>query len=185
MTLQIQQQTKQQLHYWVAGLLGSSGIALSSLVPGGPIETRSFAHINPLTLGLFNTFLTTLALGSLLLIYFVLKSERWAMIAAAVCGLSFLGVYGLDLAQIFPVSPDAMPPALLAIEIIGTLLSLPLILLAIQALPASGKSQMVSASALHTHANSAAQPSHMTALLGLSIVALSIIVFATRSAMGL
>jgi len=92
--------------YWVAGLLGFSGLALGLLVPGGPIETRSFVHINPFTLGAFNTFLTTLGLGSLLLIYFVLRSERWVMFAAAVCGLSYLGVYGLDLAQVFPVSPS-------------------------------------------------------------------------------
>jgi hypothetical protein len=82
------------IKYWVASLLGFSGLTLSLLVPGGPIETRRFGHINLLTLGAFNTFLTTLGLGSLLLIYFVLKSERWAMLAAAVCGLSYLGVYG-------------------------------------------------------------------------------------------
>ncbi|MBP0013801.1 MAG: hypothetical protein J7545_06810 [Roseofilum sp. SBFL] len=80
-----------QSKHWVAGLLGISGIALGTLVPGGPIETRSFDHMSPLTLGVFNTFFTTLVLGSLLLVYFTLRSRRWAMITAAVCGLSYLG----------------------------------------------------------------------------------------------
>ncbi|MEO0886325.1 MAG: hypothetical protein AAFY54_10350, partial [Cyanobacteria bacterium J06648_10] len=108
-----------RIQHWVAGLLGISGIALFTLVPGGPIETRSFAHINSITLGAFNTFLTTLVLGSLLLVYFVLRAHRWAMMGAAISGLSFLAVYGLDLVKIFPVSPDAMPPALFAVEVLG------------------------------------------------------------------
>ena len=29
-------------HHWIAIVLGFSGIALGVLVPGGPIETRSF-----------------------------------------------------------------------------------------------------------------------------------------------
>ncbi len=174
-----------QIKHWVAGLVGISGIALGTLVPGGPIETRSFGHMNPLTLGVFNTFLTTLVLGSLLLVYFVLQSKRWAMIAATGFGLSFLGVYGLDLVKIFPVSPDAMPPALLTIEVLGTILSLPLIALSVQAsqelnqpahaatpIPASSPAQI-------------AQTPQLIFIVGLVLVAIGIITFATRSAMGL
>ena len=40
-----------KIQHWTAILLGVSSVSLSVLVPGGPIETRSFAHINPLTLG--------------------------------------------------------------------------------------------------------------------------------------
>ena len=54
--------------YWIAGLLALSAISLSLLVPGGPIETRSFSHINPIILASFNTFLTTLSILSLLLV---------------------------------------------------------------------------------------------------------------------
>lgn len=174
-----------QIRYWVAGLLGFSGIALALLVPGGPIETRSFAHINPLILGAFNTFLTTLGLGSLLLIYFVLKSVRWAMFAAAVCGISYLGVYGLDLAQIFPVSPDAMPPALLAIEVLGAVISFPLVALSIQALRRLKPRKSVAVSFSWSKPDFPWQTPHISIVIGLGITALGIIAFATRSARGL
>ena len=49
-------------------LLVLSGIALSSLVPGGPIENRDFSHIAPVVLLVFNIFLTALGLGSFLLV---------------------------------------------------------------------------------------------------------------------
>ncbi|MEM7796314.1 MAG: hypothetical protein AAF579_17900 [Cyanobacteria bacterium P01_C01_bin.118] len=168
---------------WIAGLLGFSGIALSTLVPGGPIETRSFAHINPFTLGVFNTFLTTLCLGSLVLVYFVLRAKHWAVIAAAVCGLSYLGVYGLDLAQIFPVSPNAMPPALLVIEVVGTLVSFPLMGLSLQAMQKRQTSAGVPQ--LQTKNLSSFQLPQVVTAAGLGIMGLGIITFATRSAMGL
>ncbi|MEM9542720.1 MAG: hypothetical protein AAGA60_24915 [Cyanobacteria bacterium P01_E01_bin.42] len=175
---------KLQMKHWLAGLLGISGIALSSLVPGGPIETRSFSHIDPVILGAFNTFLTTLCLGSLLLIYFVLKSDRWAMFAAAVCGLSFLGVYGLDLAEIFPVSPDGMPIALLAIEVLGTILALPLMVLSMQGI-STLKPTTADAPILQAESLPLLQTPRMVIAIGIAIVGLGIIVFATYSAMGL
>jgi hypothetical protein len=170
--------------HWVAGLLGFSGLALSLLVPGGPIETRSFSHINSLTLGAFNTFLTVLGLGSLLLIYFVLRSERWAIFVAAVCGLSYLGVYGLDLAQVFPVSPDAMPPALFAIEVLGTVISFPLIALSIQALRGLNPKMSV-ASSPSTDLSLSWKMLQALMVISLGMIALGIMAFATRSAMGL
>ena len=173
-----------QVKYWVAALLGFSGIALSSLVPGGPIETRSFAHINPIALGLFNTFLTTLALGSLLLVYAVLRSERWAMLLAALCGLSFLSVYGLDLAYIFPVSPDAMPPTLLAIEVLGSIVSLPLMALSVRAWQVEQR-KLAAAPFYPAAATALPQSAALLAAIGLGMVALGIIAFATKSAMGL
>lgn len=171
--------------HWVAGLLGFSGLALSLLVPGGPIETRSFSHINSLTLGAFNTFLTVLGLGSLLLIYFVLKSERWAFFVAAVCGLSYVGVYGLDLAQVFPVSPDAMPPALLAIEVLGTVISFPLIALSIQALRGLNPKISVASSLPSTDLSLSWKTPQALIAISLAMISVGIIAFATRSAMGL
>lgn len=174
-----------QIKHWVAGLLGISGIALGTLVPGGPIETRSFAHINPLALGTFNTFLTTLVISSLPLIYFVLQSRRWAMILAAGFGVSYLGVYGLDLVKIFPVSPDAMPPTLLAIEVLGTMLSLPLIALSVQAL--QEPNQPILAATPFPASNHApiVRAPQLISVISLVLVALGIITFATRAAMGL
>jgi len=174
-----------QIKHGVAGLLGFSGFALSLLAPSGPIATRSFAHIDPLTLGIFNTFLTTLGLGSLLLIYFVLKSERWAMLAAAVCGLSCLGVYSLDLAQMFPLSPDAMHPALSAIEVLGTVISFPLMALAMQAWQGLKTSTPVASSFAHTDTRLSWKTSPVFMVMSLGMMALGIIAFATRSTMGL
>ena len=171
-------------NYWTAALLGASGMALSTLVPGGPIETRSFAHINPFTLGAFNTFLTTLCIGSLLLVYFIWKSERWAIMAAVCFGLSYLGVYGLDLAQIFPVSPDAMPPALLIIEVLGAIAAVPLTLLAIQALRVSGSEQLAAAPPAQPQTLTFS-PTSTTTIIGIILIGLGVIVFATRSAMGI
>ena len=116
----------------VASLLVLSAVLLGILVPGGPIETRSFSHISPLILGAFNTFLTVLGIGSLALAYFAVKGKRWAILAAAFCGISYFLVYALDLGMIFPVSPDKMPPALFAIEVAGLLVSFPLTFLSLR-----------------------------------------------------
>lgn len=174
-----------RIKHGVAALLGISGIALGTLVPGGPIETRSFVHIHPLTLGMFNTFLTTLVLGSLLLVYFVLQSKPWAMITAVGFGFSYLGVYGLDLAKIFPVSPDAMPPALLVIEVLGTVLSFPLMVLSIQAMQASRQRTFADAPFLSSDNPHRFPLPQIVLSIGLGLVALGIITFATSSAMGL
>ena len=174
-----------RIKHWVAGLIGISGIALESLVPGGPIETRSFGHMDPLTLATFNTFLTTLVLGSLLLVYFVLQSKRWATIAAAGCGLSYLGVYGLDLVKIFPVSPDAMPPALLAIEVLGTVLSLPLMVLSVQAWQRLDRQYLAARPFAASNDNPMIQVNQPILISGLALIGLGIVTFATRSAMGL
>ncbi len=172
-----------QNKHWLAAVLGISGIALSTLVPGGPIETRDFSQINPLTLGVFNTFLTTLCLGSLLLIYFVLRSERWAMVMSAISGLSYLGVYGLDLAKIFPVSPDAMPPALLAIEVFGTILSIPLLVLSVQAMRSLQQRTIVNTIDAESRLGVSMPP--ILIAIGFGTIAIGIIVFSTSSAMGL
>ena len=83
-------------------------------------------------LGAFNTFLTVLGIGGLALAYFAFKGKRWAILAAAFCGISYFLVYALDLGMIFPVSPDKMPPALLAIEVAGILVSFPLTFLSLR-----------------------------------------------------
>ena len=107
---------------------------------------------------------------------------------SAVCGLSYFLVYGLDLARIFPVSPDTMPKALLSIEILGIVLSLPLMLL-------SGRSIFQSRQ-LSRETNTFNYQSDAIALplvtgrrfayaVAIVLLAISIITFATKSAMGL
>ena len=164
------------IKYWVSALLVISSGLLGTLIPGGPIETRNFSHIEPLILGTFNTFLTSLAIGSLLILYFVFKDMRWGFVASAICGVSYFLVYILDLGQIFPVSPDAMPQMLFAIEILGTIISLPLTFLGIRGFMNSD-SNKVTISKLYS-------TSFVYLVFFVVLIGAGIITFATRSAMG-
>lgn len=157
-------------------LLILSGAMLAVLVPGGPIETRNFSHIDPLILGAFNTFLTVLGIGSIFIAFFAYKARRTAFMPSALCGLGYFLVYILDLFRIFPVSPDPMPPALWGIETAGTIVSLPLMAAATWA--ALG---VTSENDNETTLSSTKR----TMWLGVpvALIALAIIVFATRAAM--
>ena len=123
---------KMNIKYWLSALLILSAGLLAILVPGGSIETRSFSHINPIILGSFNTFLTSLSIGSILVIYFIFQARKWAYLIAAGCGIGYFFVYVLDLGAIFPVSDDFMPTSLFVIEIVGVIVSLPLTFLAVK-----------------------------------------------------
>ncbi|MGV6852053.1 MAG: hypothetical protein ACWA5R_07735, partial [bacterium] len=59
-------------------------------------------------------------------IYFVWKNYKKAIWFSFFAGLSYFGVYILDLAYIFPQSPTAMSFALFFVEVLGTAVSLPL-----------------------------------------------------------
>jgi len=167
------------IKYSIAALLFISFVLLSVLVPGGPIETRSFSHIDPLVLGAFNTFLTSLAILSILLIYFVLKNMKWAYIVSMVCGVSYFLVYALDLGAIFPVSPDSMLQALFIIEILGTIASMPLVYFSIQ-----GILKDTNASDRQSTQGSLYSKRLISIVLVFVDAGIGIIVFATKSAMG-
>ncbi len=165
----------------VSALLLLSFVLLGVLVPGGSIETRSFAHINPVILGAFNTFLTSLGIVSILLVYFVLKDKKWAFIVSVICGISYFLVYALDLGGIFPVSPDSMPQALLIIELVGTIVSLPLMVFSI--LEAfknvnNGNEQVADSVAISK------KLVFLIVFLVIVGIGIGIVVFATKSAMG-
>ncbi|MEO1341454.1 MAG: hypothetical protein AAFV28_10025 [Cyanobacteria bacterium J06635_13] len=176
-------QTTKSVKYGVPALLALSSGLLTSLVPGGFIETRSFAHINPVILGGFNTFLTTLSLASLLLVYFAWQEYRWAYVTSFIAGLSYFLVYVLDLGKLFPVSPDAMPTALLTIEILGTIVSLPLMLVSGWGIQHSAK-QLAQDKNPQLNLDLAGKKQIFIAI-GITLIGLGIIIFATRSAMGL
>ncbi|MEL6777291.1 MAG: hypothetical protein AAFO06_08550 [Cyanobacteria bacterium J06597_16] len=190
---------KNSVRYSVFGLLLLSAISLSVLVPGGPIETRDFSHIGPLVLGSFNVFLTTLSLTSFLLLYFVWRQQRWAFVASGISGLAFCLVYVLDLASWFPVSPDAMPPALFMIEVLGTILSIPLAAWSFSAANADGdlfNNNQLNNNRRHRYVSDALTIDEASAdknekvglLFVVTVAALlgtGIVIFATRSAMGL
>lgn len=115
--------------YSVPTLLLFSTLMFWTLVPGGPVETRKFGQYSPFILGAFNTFLTILGFGSLVVVYFCFTGSQWAFYAAGICGISYFLVYALDLGKIFPVSPDKMSRTLFIIELTGLILSIPITLL--------------------------------------------------------
>jgi hypothetical protein len=159
--------------YSVPALLLLSTVLFWTLVPGGPIETRRFSHYPPIILGSFNTFLTLLGIGSLVVVYFCFSGSKWAFYLAGICGISYLLVYALDLGKVFPVSPDKMSQALFAIEVTGLILSIPLTLLS-----------FISAS-MFEHA---AKDFHLSAfgiiiLFLMVILGIGIVIFATKVTM--
>ncbi|SDH56897.1 hypothetical protein SAMN05421846_101179 [Chryseobacterium taeanense] len=97
------------------------------MIPGGFIESRDFSHINSMILAIFNIFLTILGLISLFLVYFINKNFKWSFKAAYLCGISYFTVYIIDLFKIFPKSPTPMPELLYILEIVGCVISIPLI----------------------------------------------------------
>jgi len=155
----------------VAVLLVASAVNLTLMVPGGFVETRDFSAYPAMVLGAFNIFLTVLGLGSFILAYALAKSGRgyaWAALA----GLAYVAVYLLDLGRIFPVPPNEMSTLLATLEWVGTAL---------------GVGLAVAALALRGHTGAQSAPGTrlpVPALVGLALVAVVIVAFATRSAMG-
>ena len=159
----------------ISSLLILSMVLLTILIPGGPIETRDFSHISPTILQNFNIFLTTTGIVSLLILFFIFKGKRWSYFISFLCGLSYFCVYILDLGKIFPVSPTKMPQALLIIEVIGTIISIPLMVLSLK-----------SYVAFHdTQESKAIKNSYFwLAAIILGLLGILIVIFATNSAMG-
>jgi hypothetical protein len=156
----------------ITGLLIASAVNLALMVPGGFIETRDFSAYPAMVLGVFNVFLTVLGLGSLVLAYIIIKIGRaygWGVLA----GLAFVGVYLLDLGRIFPVTPNPMSPLLATLEWIGTGLGVALALSSV-ALRGAASTE-----------TSAKPTLPMPVVLGLTLLALTIVAFATKSAMGI
>ena len=140
-------------------------------MPGGPIENRDFSHISPLILTAFNVFLTALGMGSLLLILLCLKRFRVAGTLSIIAAASYLLVYLIDLLGIFPQTPTPMSQALLCVEVLGSIVALPLMWVGWQL------SRTNSDTAHEVKTLSSVQISLLI------IVSLAIVIFATWSAM--
>ena len=104
-------------------LLVLSAVTLALMIPGGFVETRSFARYPIWVLGAFNVVLTVLGLGSLVLAYRIF-STGYVTVLASITGFGFVCVYGLDLLHVFPISDNPMSFSLYALEWLGTLLGL-------------------------------------------------------------
>ena len=160
----------------ISALLLLSCILLGALVPGGLVETRDFSHINPFVLVSFNAFLTLLVMVSILIVYYLMQDTNWADTIAAICGLSYFVVYALDLTKVFPVSPIPMSQTLFFIEVVGLIVSLPLIFLSVNKLSILNS--------LHGHSIKQLYSKRFVYFaLFLAIASLGIIIFATKSAM--
>ena len=162
----------------VSVLLVLSTVLLAVLIPGGPIETRDFSHISPLVLGLFNSFLTILGMGGLVLVYFCWKYKHWAFYASLLCGTSYFFVYVLDLTGIFPTSPSAMPIALELIEYSGSIVSIPLMFYSLAAI--KHRSRV----AISIETGSGFDTRQVVVVVVFSIISVAIVTFATLAAMG-
>lgn len=152
-------------------LLAASAINLGLMIPGGFVETRDFSAYSATTLIAFNSFLTVLGLGSLVLAYTV-GWRRTGCRLSFFAGLAFVVVYLSDLLVVFPVSPIPMSALLTALEWIGVGLGILLMLTAIGGM-ASGAST-----------RKASKPMYISGriLFGLTILAVLVIAFATWSA---
>lgn len=156
--------------YSAPTLLLLSTLMFWTLIPGGPFETRKFGHYSPFILGAFNTFLTVLGFGSLVVVYFCFAGSQWAYYAAGICGISYFLVYALDLGKIFPVSPDKMSRALFILAVTGLILSIPITLLS-----------FISASMLETEIKDFELSVFGVILLFIMvIVGIGIVIFTTR-----
>lgn len=109
------------MHYKniLCALLITNIVLLVSLIPGGPIETRTFATLSPTVIYSFNTFLTLLVCGSCLVLGGLYTNRYWAKVSSIGIGLAFVIIFALDLLHIFPVSEDSMPPVLFIIEVMS------------------------------------------------------------------
>ena len=163
---------QRELTVW---LLALSAVNLTLMVPGGPVETRDFSAISPGVLGAFNLFLTLLGLGSLVLAYLLGTGRSRGYVLAGLAGLGYFAVYALDLASIFPRSPSPMPPLVSVLEWLGLLLAVPLVAVAFHlAMNRPG------AAAGASGTSGFSRP----VLVGLVLLVLAIVLFATYSAMG-
>lgn len=168
-------------------LLALSAVLLALLIPGGPIENRDFSHIPVSILTGFNLFLTVLNLGSVALLYFILRQRRWAISVVWFVGLAYFIVYAIDLAQLFPRSPTSMSQALSTIEVLGICAAVPLMYLSWPYTPFSSRNSLNQERRLDNSVmqNNATPATSIRIALMAVVIALGIgiIFFATDSAM--
>ena len=150
-------------------LLTMSALNLALMVPGGFVETRTFAGYSVSVLAAFNVFLTGLGIGSLILAFRILRTGRSGL-AAPAAGLAYVAVYGLDLLRIFPIATTPMSMTLATMEWGGTALGAATVLAGV--LSIAGKTD--------TRAPEKRLPRWVVILI--AAMALAIVTFATLSA---
>ncbi|MFW5703546.1 MAG: hypothetical protein ACOCXQ_01815 [Patescibacteria group bacterium] len=109
---------------FIAVLLMVQVVALSILVPGGPVENRDFSTLPSALFWGFNVFLISLGLGTLGAAYLIFTGMNGGLIAGIIVSALFAIVYVLDLLRIFPQSQTAMSPMLARIEVNNLILAI-------------------------------------------------------------
>ena len=109
-------------------------LSFASLVPGGPVETRDFSHMDARAYWAFNAFLATLGLAGFVAAYLVWRDETRGYRAAVVIGWLYVAVVALDLGHVFPVSPDPTSLIFGIIMIADAILALNVVLFSYKAL---------------------------------------------------
>ena len=104
--------------------LGIAIITLFSMIPGGPVENRSFANVIPAAALGLNIFIGSTLVLAFLSVFFMSKKQKWAYQAVGLIGINYILIFVLDLGKIFPVSLDEMSNLLFNLEIFALLLGI-------------------------------------------------------------
>lgn len=98
-------------------------LSFISLVPGGPVETRSFTDLGGTVFWGFNAFLILLGICAITSAIGLLRDSKRAAIGAIIAGWGYIFVVLLDLGHVFPATPDPIPMLLGLIEILDAILA--------------------------------------------------------------
>jgi hypothetical protein len=102
----------------VAALLVWEVFLLIPMVPGKLIDTRDFSTLPRWQYNLFNAFLTSLGMASLVVAGFGVMGYAWVFLPALIIGSLYVTFSFLDLFEIFPVVKDKLPLQLILLEAI-------------------------------------------------------------------
>lgn len=103
-------------------LLILSLLVLAPMIPGGPVENRTFPDMPVAVATSYNILIVIVGLATIPLAILTRRASRlWASFAL-VDALGFLGIYGFDLAHVFPGGP-AMGAKLIVFESMGVLVA--------------------------------------------------------------
>lgn len=114
---------KRPFYHPAAKLMLLLVLTFITLVPGGPIETRSFANLGRSVFWGFNAFLILLAIAAIVSSIGLLRDHKAAAYGAIIAGWGYIFVVLLDLGHVFPTTPDPIPLLLGIIEILDAILA--------------------------------------------------------------
>eukprot|EP00049_Salpingoeca_infusionum_P018998 m.359695 g.359695 ORF g.359695 m.359695 type:complete len:175 (-) comp18675_c0_seq1:364-888(-) len=113
---------------FLIGVLVAQLVTFAAMIPGGPLETRSFSTDHSVVvIASFNVLLSTLGIGTLATIAMVTQRFEIPAFTIPTLGLLYVVLLGIDLVGIFPTSLDEMGAGLLTAELLGTVFGVTMI----------------------------------------------------------